>query len=95
MSITGNFVDAATALQWGLVNHVVAHDDLLPYTLELAGQVATTGAVREILSLYERGEDLSLNAALALETSHVAGRPVDLAAFTRAGRETAARQRQP
>jgi enoyl-CoA hydratase len=94
MSITGNFVDAATALQWGLVNHVVAHEDLLPYTLELAGQIATTGAVREVLSLYERGEDLSFNAALALETSHVAGRPVDLAAFTRAGRETAARQRQ-
>ena len=31
MSITGNFVDAPTALVWGLVNHVVPHDELLPY----------------------------------------------------------------
>ena len=29
MSITGNFVDAATAQRIGLVNHVVAHDELL------------------------------------------------------------------
>ena len=26
MSVTGNYVDAATALVWGLVNHVVPHD---------------------------------------------------------------------
>src|ERR1051326_1398952 len=31
MSITGNYVDAATALAWGLVNHVVPHDELLPF----------------------------------------------------------------
>ena len=33
MSATGNFVDAATALAWGLVNHVVPHDELLPTAL--------------------------------------------------------------
>ena len=31
MSFTGNFVDARTALRLGLVNHVVAHDELLPF----------------------------------------------------------------
>jgi enoyl-CoA hydratase len=36
MSTTGNFVDAPTALAWGLVNHVVPHDGLLPFTRELA-----------------------------------------------------------
>ena len=36
LSTTGNFLDAATALTWGLVNHVVAHDELLPFTRELA-----------------------------------------------------------
>src|SRR6185295_16852560 len=36
LSATGNFLDAATALTWGLVNHVVAHDELLPFTRELA-----------------------------------------------------------
>ena len=33
MSMTGNFVDAATALRIGLANHLVAHDDLLPFCL--------------------------------------------------------------
>ena len=93
MSITGNFVPADEALRLGLVNHVVPHDDLLPFTRQLAGQIAPTGAVGEILSLYRRGEDLDLNGALALETEHVAGRSFDAAAFTRAGQETAARQR--
>src|SRR5947207_1361039 len=36
MSTTGNFIDAPTALQWGLVNHVVAHDDLLSTAQKLA-----------------------------------------------------------
>ena len=36
LSTTGNFLDAATALTWGLVNHVVPHDELLPFTRELA-----------------------------------------------------------
>ena len=31
ISMTGNFVDAATALRIGIANHVVAHDDLLPW----------------------------------------------------------------
>ncbi len=32
MSFTGNFLSAEEALQFGLVNHVVAHDELLPFT---------------------------------------------------------------
>src|SRR5690242_14200854 len=35
MSITGNFIDASTALAWGLVNHVVEHDALLPFCIQL------------------------------------------------------------
>ncbi|MEO7429611.1 MAG: enoyl-CoA hydratase, partial [Acidimicrobiales bacterium] len=31
MSTTGNFLDAETALAWGLVNHIVPHDELLPF----------------------------------------------------------------
>ena len=41
MSFTGNYVDAATALRVGLVNHVVAHDDLLPTARALAADVAS------------------------------------------------------
>ena len=40
MSLTGNFVDAETALRIGLVNHVVAHADLVPYALDLAASIA-------------------------------------------------------
>lgn len=40
MSMTGNFVDAETALRIGLANHVVPHDELLPFALELAGAIA-------------------------------------------------------
>ena len=36
MSWTGNFMGADEALHFGLVNHVVSHDDLLPFTHRLA-----------------------------------------------------------
>ena len=36
MSFTGNFMDAQEALTCGLVNHVVKHDDLIPFTRQLA-----------------------------------------------------------
>lgn len=40
ISLTGNFVDAATALRIGLANHVVPHDELLPYAMRLAAAIA-------------------------------------------------------
>lgn len=40
ISLTGNFVNAETALRIGLVNHVVAPEDLLPFTLSLATAIA-------------------------------------------------------
>ena len=93
LSITGNFIDAATALQIGLVNHVVEHDELIPFSLQLADQIATTSAVGEILSLYRQGEELSLQGALSLEATSTARRPFNAETFAKAGRETAARQR--
>jgi enoyl-CoA hydratase len=36
MSFTGNFMDAEEALAYGLVNHVVAHADLMPTARQLA-----------------------------------------------------------
>lgn len=41
MLLTGNFVDATTALQWGLVNRVVPMDALDTATAELAASVAS------------------------------------------------------
>ncbi len=40
MSMTGNFVDAQTAYRIGLANHLVAHDDLLPFCMKLAADIA-------------------------------------------------------
>jgi enoyl-CoA hydratase len=36
MSFTGNFMLADEALEYGLVNHVVPHDDLIPFTRRIA-----------------------------------------------------------
>lgn len=41
MSFTGNYVDATTALAWGLVNEVVAHDRLLARATAIAADMAT------------------------------------------------------
>ncbi len=55
MSLTGDFVDATTALAWGLVNEVVPHDQLLPRALEVARQIAANpaAAVAEVRALYD------------------------------------------
>jgi enoyl-CoA hydratase len=94
MSMTGNFVAADEALRIGLVNQIVAHDDLLDTVRTIAGQVADTPAVAEIMTLYDRGTDLTLQAALAVEAEHTSRRRIDPQAFAAAGRATAARQRQ-
>jgi enoyl-CoA hydratase len=69
MSLTGNFVDAAEAHRLGLVNHVVAHDDLLPTARRLAADIAGNDqrSVRNLKSLYDRGSRLSVADAIALE----------------------------
>jgi enoyl-CoA hydratase len=92
MSVTGAFVDAHEARRLGLVNHVVAHDELLPFTVALGGRVPPTAAVGEMLDLYRQGQDLSLSEALDAEARHSAGRTYDLDAFTEAGRAASARQ---
>jgi enoyl-CoA hydratase len=56
MSVTGNYLDAPTALVWGLVNRVVPHDELLSTCKELAAAIVSNdqGAVRELLATYDR-----------------------------------------
>ncbi len=54
MSFTGNFMSAEEALHFGLVNHVVAHDDLLPFTRSLATDIIGNeqDGVRQIRATY-------------------------------------------
>jgi enoyl-CoA hydratase len=55
MSTTGNFLGAHEALLFGLVNHVVPHDELLPFTRELATDIIGNDqrGVRRMLETYE------------------------------------------
>jgi enoyl-CoA hydratase len=56
MSLTGNFVPADEALRIGLVNHVVAHDELLPFARGLAADIVSNDqtGVRRLLAHYRR-----------------------------------------
>jgi enoyl-CoA hydratase len=69
LSATGNFLDARTALQWGLVNHVVAHEDLLPTARKLAADIAGNDqdGVRRMLRTYDDQYLLDRDAAWDLE----------------------------
>jgi enoyl-CoA hydratase len=69
LSSTGNFLDAATAYDWGLVNHVVAHDRLLPFARKLAADIAgnDTDGVRQIFATYREGALLSGAEAFDVE----------------------------
>lgn len=66
MSVTGNFVDAPTALAWGLVNEVVEHDHLLDRCLALAADISGNDqpGVRRLLATYR--ENSLLTAAEGL-----------------------------
>jgi len=74
MSTTGNFVDAETALTWGLVNHVVAHEELLPFCRQLGHDIASIDPkpVRRMLQTYDEGALRDGAGAWALE-DEVAG----------------------
>ena len=54
MSFTGNFMGAEEALHFGLVNHVVAHDELIGFTHRLAADIIGNdqAGVRQIRSTY-------------------------------------------
>ncbi len=55
LSYSGNFLSAHDALAWGLVNHVVDHDELLPFCRRLAADIVgndQTG-VRRMKATYD------------------------------------------
>ncbi len=74
LSTTGNFLDAPTALTWGLVNHVVPHDELVPFAQQLAADIASNdqAGVRRMLQTYDEGVLVDGREAWAIE-GRVAG----------------------
>ena len=69
LSLTGNFIDAGEAHRIGLVNHVVAHDDLLPTSARLAADIAENDGptVQHLKHLYDENARLCVGEALAHE----------------------------
>lgn len=69
LSFTGNSIDAQQAYDWGLVNRVVAADQLLPVCEQLANDMAS--CVAPILMGYKKlidtGYNLPLDEALVYE----------------------------
>jgi enoyl-CoA hydratase len=61
LSSTGNFLPASTALEWGLVNHVVAHDELMPFCRRLAADIVGNDqrGVRRIKEIYTAVTDVA------------------------------------
>jgi 2-(1,2-epoxy-1,2-dihydrophenyl)acetyl-CoA isomerase len=68
---TGDLIDAATAAEWGLVNRVVAHDDLMDEALALAGRIAAQPphALRLAKTLLRQGRESSYEAILEMSAS--------------------------
>jgi len=69
LSLTGNFLDAATADAWGLVNRVVAPDALLDVARDLARDIVSTEPVTraEILRIMDEGWASTLADGLDIE----------------------------
>jgi enoyl-CoA hydratase len=69
LSLSGNFLDARTACEWGLVNRVYEPEDLMPAALQLARDMASIPS--ETLKLYKKiideGFDLPFGQAMNLE----------------------------
>lgn len=69
LSLSGNFLDARTAYEWGLVNRVVSPEELMPTAMKLAADMASIPP--ETLCVYkgiiDQGYDLPLGEGMALE----------------------------
>jgi enoyl-CoA hydratase len=75
MSLTGNFMDADEALNFGLVNRVVPHDELLPVARQVAADIAGNDqrAVRALLDEYKRVTATTVSEGLRIEAELARG----------------------
>jgi len=68
LSLTSEYIDAATALRIGLVNHVVPHEELLPRALATAEAIAAKnrGAVAAMRRQWDAQQGLPVRTARQL-----------------------------
>ena len=71
MLFTGQPIDAATALEWGIVSDVVAPDALIPLATTLATRIAANAplSLQAVKRAARAADDVPLSAGLALERS--------------------------
>ncbi|MDP6025068.1 MAG: enoyl-CoA hydratase [Pseudomonadales bacterium] len=69
LSLTGNYLSAELAYEWGLLNRIVPGEELLPTCIELANDMLSCvpSAMQKCKRLMDKGNDLSLGDAMALE----------------------------
>jgi len=74
ISLSGNFIDAKTAYDWGLVNRVFEPEALLPAAIKLAQDISTVPADKAQLykRLIDKGFARSYGKARKLETKTTA-----------------------
>lgn len=72
--LTGDTFSAARALELGLVNKVVPHEDLLPAALELAGRILRHSPVvaAGIITAVTRGLNMPIGEGLQMESEQFA-----------------------
>lgn len=72
LCLTGRFIDAQEALQWGLISEVTSPENLITRAEEILTTILTMAplAVRHVMQVIDYGYDLSLTEALHLEATH-------------------------
>jgi enoyl-CoA hydratase len=74
LCLTGRFIDAETALYWGLVTQVVEPEALITESTKILEGILSMAplAVAGVMEVIDHGYDLSLTDALHLEAIHFA-----------------------
>jgi enoyl-CoA hydratase len=74
LCLTGRFINAETALNWGLVSEVVEPEELLAQGKTLLQGILSMAplAIASVMEVIDHGFDLSLTDALHLEAIHFA-----------------------
>ena len=69
LSLTGNFLSAQRACEWGLVNRIVSREELLPTCRALAADMLSCvpDVMRQYKRMIDRGFDLALGDAMTYE----------------------------
>ena len=95
LSLTGNFLSADRAYEWGLVNRVVADDELLGTARELAADIAAndSASIRRMKAVIDEGFAMALGDALAMEAARARTLNTDVSALAVEDRRDAARTR--